>query len=278
MNASDFSYADPSDPAWKRLAISAVEVATGREKLKKLYFARQGQGWGEAGFFETAIAALSLELRFDTDRLAAIPKTGPLVVVSNHPFGVLDGIVMCALMARVRPDFRVLTNAVLLRAPEMREKVLPIDFSETGPARRMSAASRGQAIEHIRDGGCVVIFPAGAVATSPDRLGRRAAEDGPWTPFLARLVAAGQGPVVPFYFPGQNSRLFQIASHVSLTARLSLFFHEVRRRIGTPFPVEIGNAIPYVELGGFRDRRDLVAALRAMTMALAPPSIYPRPR
>jgi putative hemolysin len=269
LDSNAFSYADPSDPLWKRAAIGAVEVATGREKLKKLYFKKQSEGWNGAGFFETAIRALSLDLRYDPQRLAAMPPTGPLVVVANHPFGVLDGIVMCALMERVRPDFRVLTNAVLLRAPEMREKMLPIDFSETLAARRLSASSRGQAIEFIRAGGCVVIFPAGAVSTSPDALGRRPAVDGPWTPYLARLVAAGKGPVVPVYFPGQNSRLFQMVSHVSMTLRLSLFFHEVRRRIGTPLPVEIGYEIPYAELAGLTDRSDLVAAIRARVTALA---------
>ena len=278
MKDSDFSYADPADPLWKRAAIGAVEVATGRNKLKKLYYQRQREGWGDKGFFDTSIAALSLDLRFDAAKLAALPTNGPLVVVANHPFGVLDGIVMCALMRRVRPDFRVLTNAVLLRAPEMRERMLPIDFSESARARRGNVASRTKALEHLRAGGCVVIFPAGAVSTSPDPLGRRPAVDAPWTPFLARLVHAGQCPVAPIYFEGQNSRLFQIASHVSQTLRLALFFHEVRRRIGTPFTVEVGDPIAYAELAPLTDRRALVAAIRARVMALAAPSIYPRPR
>jgi putative hemolysin len=268
VDANAFSYADPSDPLWKRAAIGAVEVATGREKLKKLYLRKQREGWDGAGFFETAIRALSLDLRYDRDRLSAMPRLGPLVVVANHPFGVLDGIVMCALMERVRPDFRVLTNAVLLRAPEMREKMLPIDFTETPAAKRLSATSRGKAIEHIRGGGCVVIFPAGAVSTSPDAFGRAAAIDGPWTPYLARLVRAGEGPVVPIYFPGQNSRLFQVVSHISMTLRLSLFFHEVRRRIGSPFPVEIGEAIPYADLRPIGDKVRLLQTIRSRVVAL----------
>lgn len=237
---SPFSYADASDPLWKRLAIGAVERATGARRIEALYRARQAQGWREGeSFFAAAISVLSLKLTYDEARLGAAPREGPLVVVANHPFGILDGIVMCALMERVRPDFLVLTNAVLMRAPEMRERMLPVDFADTPQARRLNVESRAKALDHVARGGCVVIFPAGAVSTSPDRWGARAALDGPWSPFAARLVRHGKASVLPVFFPGQNSRLFQIASHIHPNLRLGLFFHEVRRRIGAPFPVAI---------------------------------------
>ena len=269
MDESAFTYADPADPLLKRLAIAALEVATGRNRIKRLYLQHQATGWAGASFFDVAIKALSLDLRYDADRLAALPKEGPLVVVSNHPFGVLDGIVMCALMRRARPDFLVLTNAVLLRAPEMRAHMLPIDFTETMEAQRANVASRTKALKHLQNGGCVVIFPAGAVSTSPDRLGRRPAVDPPWTPYVARLVQSAQAPVVPIYFPGQNSRLFQIVSHISVTLRLALFFHEVRRRIGARFDVRIGETISFDQLAPLTDRKALTQVLRAATYALS---------
>ncbi len=277
MDENAFTYADPADPLWKRALIGAIEAATGRDHIKRLYLRRQAEGWGARGFYETALSALSLDLRYDAARLDAIPKSGPLVVVANHPFGVLDGIAMAALMARVRPDFRLLTNAVLLRAPELREHMLPIDFSRTPGAARVSAESRRAAIDYAKSGGCVVVFPAGAVSTSPDFWGRAAAIDGPWTSWLARLVAAARGPVVPIYFVGQNSRLFQIASHIHLNLRLALFFHEVRRRIGTAFPVEIGAPISWGDLASLTDKTALTAWLRAAALALAPKN-QPRPR
>ena len=275
MDETAFTYSEPTDPLFKRLAVSSIEVATGRNRLRRLYFQHQQKGWSGQSFFATSIAALSLDLQVDRERLLALPKTGPLVVIANHPFGVLDGIVMCSLMEQVRPDFRVLTNAVLLRAPEMREKMLPIDFSDTPAARRVSAESRAIAVDHVKSGGCMVVFPAGAVSTSPDRWGREPAVDGPWTPYLARLVQAARGPVVPIFFEGQNSRLFQIVSHISMTGRLALFFHEVRRRIGTALPVRIGEPIPFDTLLDFKDRKELVAELRQRTYALGP---QPRPR
>jgi putative hemolysin len=269
MDESDFTYAAPSDPLLKRLAINALEVATGRNRLRRLYFQHQASGWENASFFDVAIKALSLDLRYDAERLAALPKEGPLVVVSNHPFGVLDGIVMCALMRKARPDFLVLTNAVLLRAPEMRDHMLPIDFVETMEAQRANVASRAKALAHLQNGGCVVIFPAGAISTSPDRMGRLAAVDRPWTPYLARLVQSARAPVAPIYFRGQNSRLFQIVSHISPTLRLALFFHELNRKVGARCDVEIGETIAFERLAPFKDRAALVQALRDETYSLA---------
>ena len=271
MDESAFTYAAPSDPLLKRLAINALEVATGRNRLRRLYFQHQASGWEGASFFDVAIKALSLDLRYDADKLAALPKGGPLVVVANHPFGVLDGIVMCALMRRARPDFLVLTNAVLLRAPEMRDHMLPIDFAQTIEAQRANVASRAKALAHLQNGGCLVIFPAGAISTSPDRLGRFPAVDPPWTPYLARLVQSAKAPVAPIYFHGQNSRLFQIVSHISPVLRLALFFHELRRRIGARCEVEIGQVVPFERLAHFRDRQALVEALRQATYGLAEP-------
>ncbi len=268
MDESAFTYADPADPLLKRLAIGALEVATGRNLIKRLYLQHQASGWAGASFFDVAIKALSLDLQYDASRLAALPREGPLVVVANHPFGVLDGIVMCALMRKARPDFLVLSNAVLLRAPEMRDHMLPIDFTETMEAQRANVASRAKALKHLQNGGCVVIFPAGAVSTSPDALGRRPAVDPPWTPYVARLVQSARAPVVPIYFPGQNSRLFQIVSHISVTLRLALFFHEVRRRIGGRFEVKIGELISFERLSHFTDKNALVEALRAATYSL----------
>ena len=194
---------------------------------------------------------------------------GPTVFVANHPYGVLDGIVISWLVEKVRPDFLVLTNAVLMRAEEVRDYVLPIDFSDTPEARAMNVRSRAAARAQLEKGGAVVVFPAGGVSTAPDRLGRLPAVDAPWQPFVAQLVQRAKATVVPIWFGGQNSRLFQIASHVSLTLRLSLLFHEVKTRIGASLPVAIGAPIPYPEIADIRDRQALADLLMARTYALA---------
>ena len=177
--------------------------------------------------------SLELDVRYDAHALAAVPKTGPVVFVANHPYGVLDGIVMAWLVSKVRPDFVVLTHIVLTRAPEAAAFILPVDFSGAEEARaNRICASRAAARAQLAKGGAVVVFPAGAISTTPDKFGLKPAVDGRWQPFASQLIQRSKATVVPIWFGGQNSRLFQIASHVSLTLRLSLIFHEVKTRIG----------------------------------------------
>ena len=264
-----FSYATASDPPLKRGIIRLVEKATGQPKLKKMYIENQRFPRADESFWQAAVRSLALDVRYDAGALAAVPKAGPVVVVANHPYGVLDGIVISWLVSKVRPDFVVLTNAILMRAPEVNGFILPIDFDGTEEARRTNLASRAAARAQLEKGGVVVVFPAGAVSTAPDALGLKPAIDGPWQPFVSQLIQRSQATVVPIWFGGQNSRLFQIASHLSQTLRLSLIFHEVRARIGATLPVVIGAPIPFASLAGIRDRQGLADELRARVYGLA---------
>jgi putative hemolysin len=182
---------------------------------------------------------------------------------------VLDGIVMAWLVSKVRPDFVVLTHIVLTRAPEAAGFILPVDFSGAEEAERTNLASRAAARAQLAKGGAVVVFPAGAISTTPDALGLKPAVDGRWQPFVSQLIQHSKAAVVPIWFGGQNSRLFQIASHLSLTLRLSLIFHEVKTRIGTSLPVVVGTPIPFASIAGTRERQALADELRARVYALA---------
>ncbi|MDE3177704.1 MAG: 1-acyl-sn-glycerol-3-phosphate acyltransferase, partial [Pseudomonadota bacterium] len=179
-----FSYATPADPPVKRGLIRLVERATGQPKLKRMYLENQRNPRPDESFFAAAVRQLDLDVRYDAPALARIPASGPVVIVANHPYGVLDGIVISWLVEKVRRDFVVLTNAVLMRAPELRDHILPIDFAGTAAATRTNVESRAAARALLERGGCVVVFPAGGVSTAPDRWGRRPAVDARWQPFI----------------------------------------------------------------------------------------------
>jgi putative hemolysin len=249
-----FSYASATDPPFKRGVIRLVEKATGQPELKRMYIQNQRFPRPEESFWQAAVRSLALDVLYDPNALAATPKTGPVVVVANHPYGVLDGIVISWLISKVRPDFLVLTHAVLMLAPEVQNFILPIDFSQTEGAQRTNLASRAAARAQLEKGGVVVVFPAGAVSTAPDKLGRKPAVDARWQPFVSQLIQRSNAVVVPVWFEGQNSRLFQIASHLSYTLRISLIFHEVRARIGTSLPVAIGAPVAFASIAAVKDR------------------------
>ena len=266
LSPQTFTYAVGVQGRMRRTLIRTVETVTGRPRLQRLYFEYQRNPSRDESFWEAAVRKLELSLRFDRARLEAIPRRGPVVVVANHPFGVLDGIVISYLVSRVRPDFKVLTNSVLYRAEEIRPHLLPIDFSETRAALKVNLATRAAARDWVDRGGVLVAFPGGTVSTAPTWFGR--AEDPAWKPFTAELILRSRATVVPIYFEGQNSRLFQMASQLSQTLRLSLLFKEVVRRIGSEMVIRVGRPVPYAAMVGSGDKAALVEDLRQRTYAL----------
>ena len=265
-----FSYSTSEQPLIQRTVIQAIEKIGGQRKLKKLYDEHQANPRLGEGFFDAAVRLLKLEVRYDAAALAACPREGPAVFISNHPYGVLDGITLTWLATKVRPDTKVLANSVLCQVPEARDNLLPVDFTPTREARETNVRSRMAAQAWLRDGHAVGIFPGGGVSTSERPL-KGPAVDLPWAPFTAKLIRASRATVMPVFFVGQNSRLFQLASHLSLTLRLSLVFRETARRIGMPLKVRIGRPIPFAELSHIDDRAELVQELRKRTFAAAEP-------
>jgi putative hemolysin len=262
-----FSYAEADDPRLKRFIIRMIERMTGQPYLKYLYEGRDATRLPGESFWDLAIRLLELKVVANEDALAKVPRTGPVVFVANHPFGVLDGVIACHLVTRVRSDFRILTNAVLNRADEVKEFLLPVDFTETEQALQTNIKSRAAAKLHLMNGGSLIVFPAGAVATTPKLWDRRAV-DAEWKNLTARLISQAKAPVVPIFFAGQNSRLFQLASHLSMTLRLSLLFKEVHDRIGGEVHVRVGEVIPFEKVAAIGDRQEFMNYLREETYKL----------
>ena len=168
------------------------------------------------------------------------------------------------LTSRIRPSFKVLTNSLLYRAPEIRPFLLPIDFGETKEALETNLKSRKEALRELSDGGAIVVFPGGTVSTASPAFGK--AIDPDWKPFTSKLISSSKATVVPMFFEGQNSRLFQLASHVSQTLQYSLLFKGASR-IGSDIAVRIGDPITTTR-SHLTDRREARDHLRSLTYAL----------
>ena len=266
----DLSYASYFEHPVKRNVIRAIEKLSGQPKIKKLYNRYLEELKHDTPFFTAAVKLLEVDVHFNASRLASIPKTGPLVVVANHPFGVLDGIVVCWLvsLARESDDFKILTNAALDGIPEARPYLLPVDFSETKEALAANLQMRKDAMSLIKHGGCVIVFPSGGVATAPTPFHKTVGED-EWKPFTSNLITRSEAFVTPIFFSGQNSRLFQIASHLSIEFRLALIFREVKRKMGKDLFVEIGETLTRDDLKDVGKRAELMNFLRDKTYGLA---------
>lgn len=261
------SYTSPDDPLFRRLLMGTVEYATGRKRLEKVYAKvkkeqpEQGQVW------QKILHELDVHITFESSRFQKIPTKGPVVVIANHPFGVVDGLILGHLLSQMRPRFFVLVNEVLCREELLAPYFLPIDFRETKAALQTNIQSRQLAIERLKGGEILGIFPSGGVATSPGMW--KKAEDLEWKRFVVKLIRQAQATVLPIYIHGRNSRLFQLASQISLNLRLSLLLNEVRNKIGKHIRISIGEPIPYAEIAHLKDRQVMLDHLRRRTEALA---------
>jgi putative hemolysin len=267
-NAVRFSYASPQDSWRRRLVIETIERLTGQPRFKRIY-----EHWsldpkpGET-IFAAAIRLMRLKIDIAPAALAHIPAEGPVLFVANHPYGVVDGLVLGQLATSARPDTKILTHSLLCQPHAAREVLLPIDFGGTEEALRTTLLTRRRAQDWLKSGHAIAVFPGGGVATS-QRPFKGAALDPPWHSFVARLARTPGLRIVPIYFHGQNSRLFHIASHVSYTLRLALLFRETSRRIDSTVRVAIGEPIDACDLEQTGDRRDFMIELRRRTLSLA---------
>jgi len=266
---SELSYADAVESWLGRKIISLSEQLSGRERYEALYrIWRQDIAPTHDRVFGRMLELVDIKLQTEgTWSPHALPNE-PLMMIANHPFGIGDGIAILSLAEQLGRPFRVLINSELLRIPEVRPYSLPIDFHETKAAQRNNLAMRREALELIKQGVTIIVFPAGAVATAATPFGQ--AVDWPWKLFPARLIQEAKACVVPVHFAGQNGRLFHLASHLSLTARMSMLVREFTKLSGNTIKARIGAPLPWQSLEPLRDRKALTAHLRAAVFALSP--------
>lgn len=151
---------------------------------------------------------MGIELQLDDDLESRIPKEGPLVIVSNHPFGGLDGLALMAALLPLRPDLKTLVNVVLGVFPELRAAALPLDvLSGTAGAAAGNTGSLRAAGAHLQAGGAVAFFPSGVVSHYRRGMG---VVDPDWQTAAARLARRFNAPVLPVFFHGRNSLMFSL--------------------------------------------------------------------
>lgn len=267
--AREISYANSAQTKGGRAVIRVLENVTGRIRLIRRADGYEREVAQGRDFWEVMVERYGLTLDVVGGSLDHIPREGPLILVANHPYGILDGLMMGYILAQVRGDFRILAHRVFRKARELDEIILPVSFDETKEAVAQNIATRKESLRYLANGGAIGVFPGGTVSTAPKPFAQ--ALDPGWRAFTARMIAKSQATVVPMYFLGANSRLFQLASHLHYTLRMSLLIAEFRRRVDEPVKVVVGTPIPRAEIDARRaDSKAMMDFLRARTYALSP--------
>jgi putative hemolysin len=267
-DARRLSYAHSFEDRRRAAIIRGMEWLTGKPALVRRIraFERAGVPEGQA-FWERALAHMRIALEIAPESLRRIPTRGPLVVVSNHPHGLVDGMVLAALVGRVRDDYKILVRSLLTGIPQIERFLIPVPFPHEAQARGKGLEMRRRAMAQLAAGGAVILFPSGSVAASPTLLG--AAVEAPWAPFTANLIQRTGATVVPVFFPGGNSRAYLIAARLSPTLRQGMLLHEVVQALDRPQSPVVGEPIHADCLADIEGGpRALVAHLRKEVLAL----------
>lgn len=221
----------------------------------------------EGPSFRKILQALQVECVLDSADLARIPKSGPLVVVANHPFGILDGLIAGDVISSVRPDTKILTNFILSAVPYIAEQCIFVDPFGTTESVHNSQRGLREALQWLRRGGVLIVFPAGEV--SHWKLHRPKIADPKWTTTAARLARMTGAAVLPLHFEGRNSLVFQTLGVVHPKLRTLSLPSEFVKAAGRSVKVEIGRAISAEEVRRFPDEEATTKYLRWRTYFLA---------
>lgn len=267
--ARDISYAYSAETKSGRMVIKLMENTTGRMRLIKRADGYEKEVADGRDFWSVMVERYGLTLDVVGGSLSTIPRTGPLILIANHPYGILDGMMMGHVLSETRGDFRILANHVFRKAEDLNNIVLPISFEETKEAMKQNIETRKTALNYLDDGGAIGIFPGGTVSTGLKPFSHPM--DPGWRGFTARMVAKSNATVVPVFFDGHTSRLFQVASHLHNTLRMGLLIKEFKKRVDTPVKVVIGEPISRDVLDPLAtDKRMMMDFLRKATYELSP--------
>ena len=265
-----FTFASSEVNVLSQQFIKITEFLTGKLILKKLYDQYILEDNPPENFWNDAIKKLKFNLQANFKDGSFIPKKGRLIIVSNHAFGVADGLSLCSIVSNIRQDYKIITHKVLRQAEAVKDKIIPIDFSLSRAAVLSNINARKQAETVLQNDGVIIIFPSGQIATKESLRFNTKANDGDWKQFVSKLIVKTKSPVLPSYFEGQNSYFYHIANKMGQTFRYSLLMYELTRKIGDTINLHFGKIIPFSEFEKIGNLIEITKYIRNKTYSLDP--------
>lgn len=192
-------------------------------------------------FFDSFVRERELQYIIFEEDLAKIPKTGPFILVANHPLGAIDGILMTKIVSEIRPDFKIMGNFLLEKIKPMEPYVISVNPFESRKEAYSSMTGMRETLKHLQDGGCVGIFPAGEVSNTNNEFNE--VRDKKWGEPVLKLIKKAKVPVVPMYFHAKNSRTFYQLAKLHPDLQTLMLPSEMMRKRDKPIRIRIGKPV-----------------------------------
>jgi putative hemolysin len=226
-----------------------------------------GHGCSGARFAEHLLDSLNVRFPVDDRDLLRVPESGAAVVMANHPYGIVEGLILMVVLDRLRPDAKLLANSVLAGINELRPQMILVDPFERPEARMKNHGPLREAVHWLSRQGLLTTFPAREVAHLDWK--QQSITDPPWRPAAARLALRARCPVLPVYFQGANSVPFHLAGTLHPGLRTAALAHEFHKLRGRKIRFRIGSPIPYNVLAAYPDSECATEYLRSRTFFLS---------
>ena len=234
----------------------------GLTKISLLYKSLKLETKDKKQFLTRLIEKLSVEIKFNKDELKRIPKDKPVILISNHPFGGLDGIILAKILLDVRPDFKIMANSFLAAIKEIKDLFIFVNSFKKNSTENI--APLRDSIKWLKNGHLLTMFPSGEV--SHFQFKKRQISDPQWSQFLVKLLKTTEASVVPVFFNGHNSLFFQIIGCFHPFLRTVLLGKELTNK--SKVELKIGRSIPYKNLKKIDSNKELLDYLRLRTYLL----------
>jgi putative hemolysin len=244
--------------------LALIASISGIEKVNKLYDSLSP--YQNLEFVEKLFEFLDIEVEVDPADLERVPKHGPFILVANHPFGAIDGMMLLKVFAPLRADFKVMANFLLQHVEPIKNYFLAVNPFEDRKSAYSNIAGLKKAMSHVADGNCLGIFPAGEVSSF--QMDTKSIADRKWQSAALKIIRNSKVPVIPVYFDGSNSRLFHLLGLVHPSLRTLTLPQEMMRKRGKKVRLRIGKPISVNDQEDFDSLEQYGRFLRAKTYAL----------
>ncbi len=252
------SHMRPGDPR-----ISLLTEVSGLKRLERFY--NEIQHLHDLEFTAAVFKNLELDIEVADEDVERIPKEGGLVFVANHPYGAIDGLALVHVLCRVRPDLKVMANFLLQQLEPLRDRFIGVNpFEQFGSLS--SFQGMRHALAHVKEGNALAVFPAGEVSSWRTEI--KGVVDPRWKTPAIKLLQHAEVPVVPIWFDGANSLVFQMLGMIHPNLRTLALPTEMLRMRGRTVRMRIGKPIAPKDLGAFSSADQLARYLRAKTYSL----------
>jgi len=246
------SIRDPLRRKMFSLVGGTIEKMLAIDKINQIYYqAALGKDVSQDHFADRVLDTMRVEYDVSDEDLERIPKTGQVVVVANHPYGGLEGMILASLLMTARSDVKMMANFLLERIPDLKDFFIFVDPFGGTESARANIKPLKDTMAWLRGGGMLGVFPAGEVSHVDVRKG--GIVDPPWSSTIGRIIQKTGSPVLPVYFVGSNSVMFQLLGMVHPRLRTALLPHEFVNKIDKTIHVRVGNLIPNKNFSGMSD-------------------------